>query len=176
MIHFWDYRGERAQVQKRDDYQAPKNQNLILNKIVRTPELNIIFFSFLLNFSWEVLATPFYLDQTVKIDTIIWNRLHCTGGDVMIALGCFWLVSLVFRTRASPLSLTKKRLLLFMALGVIYTVFSEMANVRLIESWGYSSLMPVIPYIRVGVVPLIQWIIVPPILILIVKRQLTYPS
>lgn len=100
MIHFGDHRGERAQVQKKEDYQAPKKPNLILDKIVRTPELNIVFFSFLLNFAWEVLVTPFYVDKTANINAIIWNRLHCTAGDVMIALGCYLLVSLVFRTRA----------------------------------------------------------------------------
>jgi len=146
---------------------------MILDKMARTPEFNIIVFSFLLNFAWEVLVTPFYADKTANINAIIWNRLHCTGGDVAITLGCFWLVSLIFRTRAWPLDLTKKRLLLFMALGITYTVFSEMTNVRIIGSWDYSDLMPVIPYIRVGVVPLIQWIIVPPLLILIVRRQST---
>jgi len=67
----------------------------------------------------------------------------------------------------------KVKLLLFIAFGVSYTIFSEIKNVSLYKLWDYSSLMPVIPYLKVGIVPLIQWIIIPPFLVSIVRRQLS---
>lgn len=144
-----------------------------MKKILSIPELNIAFFSFLLNFVWEVLQTPFFLDKSDEINTIIWNRFHCTLGDVLITLGCFWLVALIFKSRTWFINPTRRNVLLFMGFGVIYTIFSEIKNVSLNKLWGYSELMPVIPFINVGVVPLIQWIIVPVFLIFIVRRQLT---
>jgi hypothetical protein len=137
------------------------------------PELNIAFFSFLLNFVWEALQTPFFADISDKINTIIWYRFHCTLGDVVITLGCFWLVALITKSRSWFLNPTKNRLLMFVAFGVSYTIFSEIKNVSLNKLWGYSELMPVIPFIEVGIIPLIQWIIVPPLLIFIVRRQLS---
>jgi len=137
------------------------------------PELNIAFFAFLLNFVWEVLQTPFFVDISTEINTIIWYRFHCTLGDVMISLAGFWFVALISKSRIWFLNPTKGKLLLFVVFGVSYTIFSEIKNVSLNKLWGYSDLMPVIPGIEVGVIPLIQWIIVPPFLVLIVRRQLS---
>jgi hypothetical protein len=101
----------------------------IMKRLTSIPELNIAFFSFLLNFVWEVLQTPFFLDISEKINTIVWYRFHCTVGDVMISLGSFWLVALISKTRTWFLNPTKKKLLLFVAFGVSYTIFSEIKNV-----------------------------------------------
>ena len=151
-----------------------KNMNIKrMNKLSSLPELNIVFFSFLLNFAWEVLQTPFFHDISDKINTIVWYRFHCTVGDVMISLGSFWLVALISKTRTWLLNPTKARLLLFVAFGVSYTIFSEIKNVSLNKLWAYSDIMPVIPYIDVGVIPIIQWIILPPLLVFIVRRQLS---
>ena len=144
-----------------------------MKKVTSIPELNIAFFSFLLNFVWEVLQTPFFVDISAEINTIIWYRFHCTLGDVMISLAGFWFVALILRSRSWFLNPTKKKILLFVAFGVSYTIFSEIKNVSLNKLWAYSDFMPVIPYIDVGIVPLIQWIIIPPLLVFIVRRQLS---
>ena len=144
-----------------------------MKKEILLPELNMAFFSFLLNFVWEVLQTPFFLDKSAEINTIVWYRFHCTLGDVLITLGSFWLVALTSKSRTWFLNPTKRNVLLFVGFGVIYTTFSEIKNVSLNKLWGYSELMPVIPYIDVGIVPLIQWMIVPVALVFIVRRQLS---
>jgi len=144
-----------------------------MKELISLPELNIALFSFLLNFTWEVLQTPFFLDKSTEINTIVWYRFHCTLGDVLITLGSFWLVALIFRSRTWFLNPTKWSILLFVFSGVIFTVFSEIRNVSINKLWGYSELMPVIPYIKVGIIPLIQWMIVPVALIFIVRRQLS---
>jgi len=144
-----------------------------MKKLVLQPELNMAFFSFLLNFVWEVLQTPFFLDKSAEINTIVWYRFHCTLGDVLITLGSFWLVALIFKSRAWFLNPTKPKVTLFVTFGVIYTIFSEIKNVSLNKLWGYSELMPVIPYIEVGIIPLIQWMIAPVALVFIVRRQLS---
>ncbi len=148
-----------------------KIQNL--KKVLSLPELNIVFYSFLLNFAWEVLQTPFFYDIIDKIKTVVRYRFHCTLGDVMISLAGFWFVALILRSRNWFLNPTKKKLLLFVAFGVSYTIFSEIKNVSLNKLWAYSDFMPVVPYIDVGIVPLIQWIIIPPLLVFIVRRQLS---
>jgi len=144
-----------------------------MKKVTSIPELNIAFFSFLLNFAWEVLQTPFFVDISTEVNTIIWYRFHCTLGDVMISLAGFWFVALILKSRSWLLNPTKKKILLFVAFGVSYTIFSEIKNVSLNKLWAYSDFMPVIPYIDVGIVPLIQWIIIPPLLVFIVRRQLS---
>jgi hypothetical protein len=144
-----------------------------MKKISIAPELNIAVFAFLLNFVWEVLQTPFFIDKSFAINTIVWYRLHCTLGDVMIALGSFWLVSLIFKNRLWILQPSRVNVFLFILFGVSYTIFGEIKNVSIKDLWEYSDLMPVIPYIGVGIVPLVQWIVIPPLIIFFVKRQLS---
>jgi hypothetical protein len=50
---------------------------------------------------------------------------------------------------------------LFIALGLAYTIFSEWLNVSVVKSWTYSDLMPLIPPLGTGLTPILQWIIVP---------------
>jgi hypothetical protein len=47
----------------------------------------------------------------------------------------------------------------FMAIGVVYTVFSEYLNVYLLEGWAYSYWMPMVA--GIGLVPVLQWVVVP---------------
>ncbi|HIE28248.1 TPA: hypothetical protein EYP66_13265 [Candidatus Poribacteria bacterium] len=145
----------------------------VVNRIIRLPELNIAFFAFLLNFSWEVLQTPFFIDISDSINTVIWYRFHCTLGDVLICLASYYLTALIFRNRRWFFEPTAKSILLFLAFGVTYTVFSEIKNVFIRKLWAYSPLMPVIPYLNVGLLPILQWIILPPIVIFITRRQLS---
>jgi Na+/serine symporter len=62
---------------------------------------------------------------------------------------------------------------LFTTFGISYTIFSEIKSITIKDLWGYSDLMPVIPFIGVGVVPLIQWIVIPPLIVFFVRRQLS---
>jgi hypothetical protein len=41
------------------------------------------------------------------------------------------------------------------------------------QGWSYSPLMPVVPGLGVGLSPLVQWLVLPPLLIWLVRRQLT---
>ena len=42
-----------------------------MRKLTSLPELNIAFFSFLLNFAWEVLQTPFFQGKSTETNTIV---------------------------------------------------------------------------------------------------------
>jgi hypothetical protein len=61
----------------------------------------------------------------------------------------------------------------FIAVGVGITAAIEWLATRgyWFQSWGYSSWMPVIPGIGLGLSPLLQWVIVPLIVVWFVRRQ-----
>ncbi len=59
--------------------------------------------------------------------------------------------------------------LLFTALGVGYTIYSEIMNVRIKGTWGYTDLMPTVPVIDVGGMPVLQWILIPPVLLWLMR-------
>jgi hypothetical protein len=46
-------------------------------------------------------------------------------------------------------------------LGTAYTIFSEWLNVEIPRRWAYTAAMPLRPWLRTGLAPLLQWIAVP---------------
>jgi hypothetical protein len=40
------------------------------------------------------------------------------------------------------------------------------------KSWGYNQSMPIIPWVQMGLTPFLQWIVIPPIVILLVRHHL----
>jgi len=128
--------------------------------------------SFFLNFFWEVTETYFYVLKDSDFSTMLYGWFHCTLGDVMITLGSFWLVSVVNWNRRWFLKSTGRSFAGFVIIGVVYTLISEWANVRIFKSWGYNEAMPVIPLLKVGLVPIIQWIVIPLVTISLLRYHL----
>lgn len=55
-----------------------------------------------------------------------------------------------------------------LAAGLGFTVFSEWVNVYRLGAWAYKSAMPLVA--GIGLTPLLQWLIVPVLMILTVRR------
>jgi hypothetical protein len=58
----------------------------------------------------------------------------------------------------------------FIMIGAVYTFFSEQVNVNLYRSWVYNESMPIIPWTGVGLLPVVQWMVVPIFTILILRH------
>jgi len=142
------------------------------HRFSQAPELSIFFLSFFLNFFWEVVQTYFYTMRNSPFSAILYGWIHCTLGDVIITIGSFWLVSILSRNRRWFLRLNRLSFIGFIIVGVVYTLFSEWLNVHIFRSWGYNESMPIIPSIGVGLTPFLQWMIVPPAVILLVRHHL----
>ena len=142
------------------------------HRFSQAPELSIFFLSFFLNFFWEVVQTYFYTIRDSPFSAILYGWIHCTLGDVIITIGSFWLVSILSRNRRWFLRLNRLSFIGFIIVGVVYTLFSEWLNVHIFRSWGYNESMPIIPSIGVGLTPFLQWMIVPPAVILLVRHHL----
>ncbi len=134
------------------------------------PELQLVGLGLGLSVAWEFLQSPFYTDTfEATWGAMVFNRLHCAGGDVFILLMAFWLVSLRWG-RGWMGSENRAPLSAFLVMGVIYTASSEYFNVHLVQRWAYSQWMPTI--VGIGLVPLVQWIVIPALIVLCVKRRL----
>ena len=55
----------------------------------------------------------------------------------------------------------KGALAAYLVTGVMITIVFEWYAIYWAGRWSYSDLMPVVPVIRVGLAPLVQWIILP---------------
>jgi len=104
--------------------------------------------------------------------TMLYGWLHRTLGDVMITIGSFWIVSMMSHNRRWFLKLTRLNFIGFIMIGVIPTVISERVNVHILKSWAYNKSMPIIPWLKVGLTPLLQWMVIPPAIVSLVRHHL----
>jgi hypothetical protein len=125
----------------------------------RVPEISLAVYGFALNLLWEFGHTPLYLDASGSAGYLLWTRLHCTLGDVMILLASFWITVLVSRSRRWWRAPRPWMWAAFIVSGLAYTFFSEWLNTVVRGSWAYAPSMPLL--FGLGLTPLLQWLIVP---------------
>ena len=116
------------------------------------------------NLVWEILQLPFYaLWQEGTPGSRLFAVVHCTAGDLMIGTAALLLALIFFGGRGWPRFNHGRVLGAATFAGVAYTVFSEWANTQVTMSWQYSEAMLQVPPLGTGIVPLLQWIVVPPL-------------
>jgi len=144
-----------------------------LGAVLDAPEFNVALFAFLLNFVWEFIQVPYFQGMQ---EMSHWEGIRfCTGatiGDVVIALTCFWGVA-IFRSRAWITRPERRDVVAFTVLGVVITVGIEWISVNILHRWAYIDTFPTLPVFGTGLTPLLQWILLPPLIVWFVKRQLT---
>ena len=123
------------------------------------------------NLLWEIAQLPLYtLWRTGTAREMAFAVLHCTGGDLLIA-ACALILALVLAGDARwPVAAFQRVAILTLVLGVGYTIFSEWLNILVRKSWAYSAAMPLVPWLDVGLSPLMQWIFIPLGALLLARR------
>lgn len=123
------------------------------------------------NLIWETAQLPLYtIWRTGGPSEIAFAVLHCTGGDLVIAVSALFLALSIAGHRDWPSMSFPRVAMLTVAFGVGYTIYSEWLNVSVRASWAYSDLMPVVPGLGVGLSPLMQWILIPSVALWTARR------
>jgi len=137
----------------------------------KIPEAYILGYSFLLNLAWETIQTPLFIfEQQSSFSALMGCLLFCSGVDALMTLIAFWLVAFARRDRSWFLRRKAKDWILFVALAIILALLSEYTAVHYRNLWEYSAFMPLIPGLDIGVVPIVQWLLLPPIALWISNR------
>lgn len=119
--------------------------------------------AFVLSLGWEIAHVRLYtLWEAADHMTITWSVLHCSLGDVVIALSFFALAGFALRQKDWPVFRPIAGGTIVVIGTLAFTVWSEWFNVYKIGSWGYTSRMPVI--FGIGLSPLLQWLLLPPLM------------
>lgn len=138
------------------------------------PELNVGLFSFLLNFFWEIQQMPFYeISAEFSYSDITRNCTLATVGDVGISLAAFWAVAVTSKSRQWFHQPSRRQISSFILVGILITVVFEALATGVLGKWKYAALMPTLPFLGTGLLPLFQWVLLPPIVLWFVKRQLS---
>ena len=125
--------------------------------------------AFVLNLAWEIahvrLYTIWALADGMGVARAV---LHCSVGDVVIALAMFALAGMIFRRADWPASRPWVGGAIVVFGAMAYTVWSEWHNVYRAGNWGYTAAMPLI--FGIGLTPLLQWLILPPLMVLAYRK------
>jgi hypothetical protein len=138
------------------------------------PEFNVAVFALLLNYPWEFLQAPVF-DRMA--DASHWQAtIACslaTVGDAVIMLVAYWVVSAYYGDRGWIIVPRTAQIALFVAVGATVTVAIErlVLEGQWIHEWRYSPSMPVLPGIGVGLSPVLQWLLLPPLVIWFARHQ-----
>ena len=137
------------------------------------PELPVAYFSFALHFVWEFVQVPTY---TGMAEMAHWEAIKlcmsASFGDVGFALTAFWIASLAARRRNWILRPTRFPAAIFVAVGIGLTVGFEYYYTNISLRWTYSDLMPLVPPFGTGLSPLLQWLVVPLLVVWLTRRHL----
>lgn len=121
--------------------------------------------AFVLNLTWEIAHVGLY---TIWAEAdgmgVAWALLHCSLGDVLIALAMFALAGIVLCRADWPASRPWTGGAIVVIGAMAFTAWSEWYNVYRAGNWAYVASMPMI--FGIGLTPLLQWLILPPVVVL----------
>lgn len=120
---------------------------------------------------WEAGQLPLYTLWSLGTPReILTAYIHCTDGDVLIAVSTLSIAAALTRACRGPV-FGRGMVLAVILLGIAYTILSEWLNVSVRGSWAYAPAMPVLPVIETGLAPLLQWLVVPFLAFAITRRR-----
>jgi hypothetical protein len=122
-----------------------------------------------LNYPWELLQAPLF--TPVSHIGKVW--LHCfisSLGDGLMVLLLFALGWLSSRDRHWFIRPGLSGHAVLLTSGALLAMLVEWVAVHLIHRWAYAETMPRIPLLDIGFVPILQMILLPPIVFLLLRR------
>ena len=120
--------------------------------------------AFVLNLIWELAHVRLYTIWAAEDGmSIAWALLHCSLGDLVLALAMFALAGIVLQRADWPASRPLTGGAIVVIGAIAFTAWSERYNVYRAGNWGYTASMPMI--LGIGLSPLLQWIVLPPAMV-----------
>ncbi len=120
--------------------------------------------AFVLNLTWEIAHVRLYTIWAAADGMSVARALlHCSLGDVLIALAMFALAGILLRRADWPASRPWAGGAIVVIGAMAFTAWSEWYNVYRVGGWGYTAGMPMIS--GIGLSPLLQWLILPPVMV-----------
>ncbi len=119
----------------------------------------IMAFSFLLNYTWEVLQMPLYKDTAFDIKHIAFCGLASVADTIMVLLLYFGLAT-IYKQPFWIKHINIQRTLMLITIGAIGAILAEMRHLSQ-GNWVYASSMPILPFVDVGLSPVLQFMFLP---------------
>lgn len=123
----------------------------------------IFVISVALNYAWELIQARFFFDMTGWAN-MWWHCFVASLGDGLIV----WIIYVagwsVTRRRDWYVSPGLAGYGAMLATGSIIAIAVEWIAVHVLDRWTYTPSMPIIPVLNIGIVPVLQMLVLPPVI------------
>jgi hypothetical protein len=117
----------------------------------------------LINYPWEVAQAPLYVGLA-SFRAIWWHCFVASLGDGLLLLGIFTAGWIALRRYTWFVHPKVQGYGVMLVTGLVIGVAVEWIAVHLLGRWLYSSRMPLVPGLAIGVVPVAQMLVLPPLI------------
>lgn len=114
------------------------------------------------NYVWEMAQSVFYVGM--KSFNALWHCFIASLGDGFLVLLIYVIGCVVLRRGAWLLQPGISGYILMMMTGLIIGIGTEWMAVHVIELWKYTAEMPLVPWLNIGVLPIAQMLVLPPLI------------
>ena len=120
----------------------------------------IFMFAFFLNLIWETLHQSLYISSSPMPSLFGFILYQCAFRDALLILLMYWIIC--FETQDWFWIVdVKKHVFFVMVLGILLSIVIELQQVYVLHDWSYTASMPLLPFIPVGISPVVQLIVTP---------------
>ena len=120
-----------------------------------------------INYVWEAAQASLFVGM-VSIQTIWWHCFVASLGDGII----LWIIHLlgwcVFRQVDWFVSPGAARYGVMLGTGLVIAIAIEWVAIHWLFRWAYTEKMPLVPGLEIGVTPVLQMLVLPPLIFWIV--------
>ena len=129
----------------------------------RCDSSRIFVIAVILNYPWERVQSSLYL---TKDGTAIpwWHCMLASFGDGLLILLMFWAGQVVFGNPAWFGRPGLRGYMLMAVAGPAMSISLEWIMISRMKWWSYTAQMPLIPGMAVGVTPVAQMLVLPPLI------------
>ncbi|MBO0340695.1 hypothetical protein [Flagellimonas profundi] len=121
--------------------------------------LNIAFTAFTVNLLWEIAHGTLYEGFEYDLKHIAFCTLASVA-DMLMVLLLFFGFAIVYKDLFWIGRLNTQRLVLLIAVGTIGAILAEIWHTGR-GDWAYAANMPLLPFVKVGVSPVVQFALLP---------------
>lgn len=141
--------------------------------VLENKEFHFLLLGFATNLIWEIVQMPLF--NSYPEATFLGVNIACiqaSAGDAVMLVVAFWIVAGLLNSREWIFHLSIFRIVLFLVPGLVFTILAEQLATGSLNRWEYGDLMPTLPFLGTGAAPVVQWLIIPPLVLWVVKKQL----
>ena len=115
--------------------------------------------SFILNEVWELLQMPLYSSAYYNLGDVVFCTLGALADMIMVLLlyVCF---GFIYKNPFWIWQSNWFKICVVMLTGLVGAVLSEKRHLK-IGSWAYDESMPIVPFVNVGLSPVLQFLLLP---------------